>query len=209
MTGPRKPKKALKPAKALKAAKPTSAVKVLKAVKAANTDVDVVPTKSKEIEPTKRGSALARAIEERASALGMHQKTVAQKLGFSEPYYALLLSGQRWFGSVAEDKLKRIADFLDIPLLSVYMLAEVIYSQDFYRASSIEDQIQFVLSTLSADRRFAAVIPPARDWKNVPLSIRLLVSILYQDVSGKDLMERFKLLQIKDPQPVPFADDAH
>jgi transcriptional regulator with XRE-family HTH domain len=148
----------------------------------------------------KRGAALAKAIEDQAAELGLTQKDVAQRLGFSEPYYALLLSGQRWFGAVSEDKLKRIADFLDVPLLSVYMLAEVIHSEDFFRASSIEDQIAAALDAMARDKRFSTIIPTRADWSHAPLRVRLLCAILYQDVSGKDLLEKFRMLTIKDEE---------
>lgn len=147
----------------------------------------------------KRGAALARAIEDHASELGLSQKEVAKRLGFSEPYYALLLSGQRWLGAVSEDKLRKIADFLDLPLLSVYMLAEVIHSEDFFRASSIEDQVEASYATMVKDKRFTTIMPTRKDWEASSLRVRLLCAILYQDVSGKDLLEKFRMLTISEP----------
>lgn len=149
----------------------------------------------------KRGAALARAIEDHATKLGISQKEVAKRLGFSEAYYALLLSGQRWLGAVSEDKLRKIADFLDIPLLSVYMLAEVIHSEDFFRASSIEDQIEAAYATMAKDKRFTTIMPTRKDWETSSLRVRLLCAILYQDVSGKDLLEKFQILTISEPDP--------
>jgi len=146
----------------------------------------------------KRGVALARAIEDQATKLGLTQQVVAKRLGFSAPYYALLLSGQRWFGAVAEDKLKKIADFLDMPLLSVYMLAEVIHTEDFYRSSTIEDQVKFAFEVMLKDKRFTYRMPTRTDWDASPLRVRLLCAILYQDVSGKDLLEKFRMLKIVD-----------
>ena len=148
----------------------------------------------------KRGAALARAIDDHTTELGLSQKDVAKKLGFSEPYYALLLSGQRWFGAVSEDKLKKIADFLDLPLLSVYMLAEVIHSEDFFRSSSIEDQIEAAFDVMLKDKRFTTIMPTRKDWNASSLRVRLLCAILYQDVSGKDLLEKFRMLTISDQE---------
>lgn len=148
----------------------------------------------------KRGAALARAIEDHATELGWSQKEVAQNIGFSEPYYALLLSGQRWFGAVSEDKLRKVADFLDVPLLSVYMLAEVIHSEDFFRASSVEDQVRAAFDVMSKDKRFITLMPTLKDWEQAPLRVRLMCAILYQDVSGKDLLEKFRMVQVSDSE---------
>lgn len=150
------------------------------------------PAKDKE----KRGIALARAIEHRASCLGLSQKESAKELGFSEPYYALLLSGQRWFGSVSEDKLKRIASFLDVPLVSVYLLGEILHPEDFFRTSSLEDRLELVFRHLSQDPYLAGVAPNRKDWDRTPLPIRLLCATLYERLSDKELLERAKLMDI-------------
>lgn len=147
-----------------------------------------------------RGAALARAIEDRATALGISQKETSKRLGFSEPYYTLLLSGQRWFGSVEQDKLHKIAEFLDIPLVSVYMLAEIIHSDDFFRATSVESQVDAAFEVMEKDKRFAIALPTRREWEKTPLSVKLFCAILYQDVSGKDFLEKAKLIKVKDPQ---------
>jgi hypothetical protein len=146
-----------------------------------------------------RGAALARALEARAQSLGLSQKAAAHQIGFSEPYYALLLGGQRWFGSVEEASLKRIAEFLDVPIISVLLMAEKVYPQDFFRSTTIESQIDFVFATMSKDKRWTSAMPNHIDWSKTPQSVRLLAALLYQECSGKDLMEKARLLRIEDP----------
>ena len=146
-----------------------------------------------------RGAALARSLEARAQSLGLSQKAAAHQIGFSEPYYALLLGGQRWFGSVEEASLKRIAEFLDVPIISVLLMAEKVYPQDFFRSTTIESQIDFVFATMSKDKRWTSAMPNHIDWSKTPQSVRLLAALLYQECSGKDLMEKARLLRIEDP----------
>lgn len=148
----------------------------------------------------KRGSALARAIEERANELGLSQKLTAEQLGFSEAYYTLLLSGQRWFGSVDEEKLRNISEFLDLPFAAVYMLAEVIQPKDFYRASTVEKQVDAAFKVMARDKRFIPAMPNQEQWNETPLEVRLLCAILYQDVSGKDLLEKATLVKVGGPK---------
>jgi hypothetical protein len=37
------------------------------------------------------------------------------------------------------------------------------------------------------------------DWSKAPQSVRLLAALLYQECSGKDLMEKARLLRVEDP----------
>ena len=146
-----------------------------------------------------RGAALARALEARAQSLGLSQKAAAHQIGFSEPYYALLLGGMRWFGSVEDKSLKRIAEFLDVPIISVLLMAEKVYPSDFFRSTTIESQIDFVFATMSKDKRWTSAMPNLTDWNKTPQSVRLLAALLYQECSGKDLMEKARLLRVEDP----------
>lgn len=147
----------------------------------------------------KRGAALCRAISTRISELGMAQKEAAKKVGISEEYFSLLLGGERWFGTVAEDKLHRIADFLNVPLISVMMLAEMIQPKDFYRSSTLESQVESMFDVLEKDKRFVMAVPSRAEWGKTPLPVKLMCVILYQQVSGKDFLEKAELLQIKKP----------
>jgi transcriptional regulator with XRE-family HTH domain len=146
-----------------------------------------------------RGAALARALDARAQSLGLSQKAAAHRVGFSEPYYALLMGGNRWFGAVEDAALKRIAEFLDVPMISVLLMSERVSPDDFFRRTTLESQIDFVFSTMSTDKRWTSAMPRNADWKNTPLSVRLLAALLYQECSGKDLMEKAKLLRVESP----------
>ena len=146
-----------------------------------------------------RGAALARALDARAQSLGLSQRAAAHRVGFSEPYYALLMGGNRWFGAVEDAALKRIAEFLDVPMISVLLMSERVSPEDFFRKTTLESQIDFVYSTMSTDKRWTAAMPKSADWKNTPLSVRLLAALLYQECSGKDLMEKARLLRVESP----------
>ena len=146
-----------------------------------------------------RGAALARALDARAQSLGLSQKAAAHRVGFSEPYYALLMGGNRWFGAVEDAALKKIAEFLDVPMISVLLMSERVSPEDFFRRTTLESQIDFVFSTMSTDKRWTSAMPRIADWKNTPLSVRLLAALLYQECSGKDLMEKAKLLRVESP----------
>jgi transcriptional regulator with XRE-family HTH domain len=160
-------------------------------------------TDKKESQATngKRGAALCRAISTRIVELGMAQKEAARAVGISEEYFSLLLGGERWFGTVAEDKLHRIADFLNVPLISVMMLAEMIQPKDFYRSSTLESQVEAMFDVLEKDKRFIMAVPSRTEWSKTPLPVKLMCVILYQQVSGKDFLEKAELLQIKKVSP--------
>ena len=150
-------------------------------------------------EPTKprakRGAALASAIMAKATERGMLQKNVARELGFTEVYFSLLLSGDRWFGTIAEDKVRAIANFLDIPVISVLMLSEVVNARDFYRESTLEAQLSDAYKRMASDKRFTTCMPTLEEWDNASVAMKLFSAILYNDVSGKDFLEKVPLIQ--------------
>lgn len=148
-----------------------------------------------------RGLALAEIIKDHCSRLGLSQKKAAAALSLSEPYYTLLISGKRWFGSLDEEKLKRIAEFLDLPLLSIYMLAEIIHPEDFFRSSSFEAQLDLVFESMIKDPRFMTIMPTRENWSSSDLRMKLLCVVLYQDVSTKDFLEKFNLVALSETKP--------
>lgn len=147
-----------------------------------------------------RGAALARAIEQKTAESGMTQKEVARALDISEPYFNLLISGERWFGSVSKEKLSNIANFLDIPIASVYMLAEVLVNEDWITQDSIDYEIENVYKTMQRDKRYTVCMPTPRDWRNTPRGVKLTCVLLYQELSNKQLIEKFKLIDVRDPE---------
>jgi transcriptional regulator with XRE-family HTH domain len=156
-----------------------------------------VATKTeKKAQKAARGAALARALEEKAAQLKLNQRETCEMLGLNPAYYSLLLSGERWFGTVAEDKMQKIADFLELPLVSVFMLAEIIKPEDFFRPTSLEKQVDQIFDHLRRDSRFATVVPAQEDWKKTPLGVRLLAALLYSDVSQIDLLERMPFYKV-------------
>jgi len=52
---------------------------------------------------------------------------------------------------------------------------------------------------MSKDKRWTSAVPNLTDWNKTPQSVRLLSALRYQECSGKDLMEKARLLRIKDP----------
>jgi len=144
-----------------------------------------------------RGGALIDQINDHADRHGLTQRAIARVLGISESHYSQLLNRERDFASLPEEKLRAIAELLDVPYMSVLMLAEIVRPEDFFRSSTIEDHVTFAYRTMRRDSRFVVAMPNAGDWKAAPLSVRLLCAILYQDVSGQDLLEKARLIRVE------------
>ena len=137
---------------------------------------------------TLRGSALARLLDERALELGKSQKEVASILEISYPYYALLMNGERWFGSVNKTKLINIGKFLGIPTASVYMLAEVLDINDWFGRNSLADTVEMVFKSMQKDKRYTICLPTPAKWAEASLEMKLSIVLLYQELSKKTLL---------------------
>ena len=143
-----------------------------------------------------RGSALARAIEDRAYELKLTQKEIAKRLEMSDAYFTLLLSGDRWFGSLAKEKLANIARFLEMPVISVYMLAEVIVNTDWHGRAPLEEGLNNAYKTMSKDKRYTMCLPPLSEWNKAHISVKMTIVMMYQELSNKHFLSDYQLLNV-------------
>ena len=161
---------------------------------------------SDELEAT-RGLALTEAIAKEVTNRKMTQREAANALGFSDSYFNVLMSNKRWWGSVDASRLLVIADFLDVPPITVYSLAEIVKSSFYYRQSTLEDQINTSINAIKNDPRFGLALPAESSWDKCPLDIKLFCCILHDQLSEKDHLEmRAKLLNIQFKDDEQLAD---
>lgn len=145
---------------------------------------------------TVRGLALIQALKDKIERSGLLQKDAAELLDVSPTHLSDVITGARWSGTLSEQTLRKIASFLELPPVSIYMLAEILAPEDFFRETTIETQVNGVFDHMRKDVLLAGSTPSLADWESAPLSVRLLAAILYEHVTKEDLLERAKILEI-------------
>ena len=145
-----------------------------------------------EISQKPRGLKLVRAVLARAAELNIAPSDMAEMLGYTDGYWKVIARGGRWIGSVGEDKLRLIADFLEVPLLTVYVMAEILQPRDFVHKPSIEKLIAETYAKLQAHETLSIFAPDAVSWAQTPEPSKLLCVYLLSRLMNEELIDLSK-----------------
>ena len=138
----------------------------------------------------KRGMALINALKRQCLELKTTPDEVADQLGYHPRYMSILMRGQRWIGSVGHEKLKLLANFLDIPLVTVYVMAGILDPKDFVHHSTLASTLEVGYKNLSQSKVMAAHVPTRDVWEQTPDEVKLLCILLYERFETDDLYQR-------------------
>lgn len=139
--------------------------------------------------------SIIEAIEARAQELGMDTSELAKTLGLTEPYWRAFRRGGRWIGLVGHEKLKFIAEFVGLPLVTVYVMAGIFSPEDFYKQRTLEARLDEVFEQVKLDTYLKAYCPSDEDWENTPLSVKYLALLMHNKLTETDLLLRGNALQ--------------
>jgi hypothetical protein len=145
-----------------------------------------------EITQAPRGLKLVKAVLDRASQLNMDPSEMADVLGYTDSYWKVIARGGRWIGSVGEDKLRLIADFLQLPLLTVYVLAEILNPRDFVYRPSLEKVFAETYQRLKSHGTLAVFAPSEDAWNKSPEETKLLCVYLLSRLMNDELIDLSK-----------------
>lgn len=148
------------------------------------------PSELSDTHEPKRGMALINALKRHCLELKTTPDEVAEQLGYHPRYMSILMRGQRWIGSVGHDKLKLLATFLDIPLVTVYVMAGVLDPKDFVHHSTLASTLEMGYRKLSDSKVIAAHVPSRDIWEQTPDEVKLLCILLYERFETEDLFQR-------------------
>jgi len=156
----------------------------------------------------KAGFMLSRAIHSKALELGINKKEVARRLGLSYVYFVALANGTRTWDALNKKILRSVATFLGVPLVQVLIWAETLEKEDFIFQQGLDDRLEIVLRQIKADPFWCLVAPSSKDWAKAPADTRLFAALLYERVSGKDLIDKAQCFELVDAEK-EGAHDCH
>lgn len=140
-----------------------------------------------------KGAMLIKALYEKASERGEWTPEIASAVGLSPSYFSTIVSGQRSVSVLNESHFQKIAEYLEAPLVQVYVLAEILDATSFFVAQDIENKLQLLYDTLKNDQEWAFAAPNERDWNTTPFAVKALVTLLYQKLVGAKITDAIKL----------------
>lgn len=133
------------------------------------------------------GAALMAALWNAARAKGHSQKQLAEALGVSFPYLSGLLTGVKPVPQMSHEKLRVAAQYLDVPVAQVFLMAEILKRDDFIVRADLERELGRRVETMRADPMWCALAPSETTWKRMPVEARISMCALYDRVSAKQL----------------------
>lgn len=169
--------------------------------KAANDSEEATKTQQKEPAPKfRKGSALTRAMLERAEDLNMDRYELADATGMTYSYLTLILNGSREVGKISHDRLRDIGKFLGVPFTQVLMLAEIVTPEDFVveQEHSVEEQLESVYEAMSRHPDWRGLVPPYRVWASMDKQAQVAMGLMFQRVANETLLDLTPIIEVTE-----------
>lgn len=129
---------------------------------------------------------IKKAIIER----GLQDRAIADIVGVTQIYWNSLANGNRQIKSLGKEKLQKIAEFLGLPLIQVYLLAEAFTAEDFFNSKDLNEQLWLSIRKMQEDPQWAGYAPSAEEWEQIPINVRITLVSLYERESKRYLMAK-------------------
>ncbi len=147
------------------------------------------------------GLALSEEVRKKAEEQGISSVDFAGMIGLSPSYTNSLMGGSRpWDGTDRATKLK-IAKFLGVPLINVLMLAGIVEPSDFMCDDSIDALLDSAYIAIKSDKTWGGLCPSKEEWASLPSATRILIAILYERATEKEILKKARMIEIVKPQP--------
>lgn len=134
------------------------------------------------------GARLIKMIKKAIVERGLQDRAIADIVGVTQIYWNSLANGNRQIKSLGKEKLQRIAEFLGLPLIQVYLLAEHFTAEDFFNSKDLNEQLWLSIRKMQEDPQWAGYAPSSEEWEQTPINVRITLVSLYERESKRYLM---------------------
>ena len=128
------------------------------------------------------------------------ERHIPDLMGITQIYWNSLQNGNRRISSLPKDKLQRLAEFLEIPLIQVYVLADHFSSEDFVVYKSLPADLERMIEFMRSDPTWLAFAPSKSEWDDMSTRAKVLVAALYERLIHKSFLKASKV-------EIPSQDD--
>lgn len=157
----------------------------------------------------KCANALVALLLSRMGADGLSVSALAARLGISQGYMSQLLKEDKLIAAASDNLVRECASFLRIAPITAFLLAGRLKSEDFYEPRwSVYEQLEKALNVVATAQQAQEVAVTAEQLGSLPVSVRLLIVLLYESAHGTEIMPgraSFETLQAAWQPRVPFT----
>ncbi|WP_256580143.1 MULTISPECIES: helix-turn-helix transcriptional regulator [unclassified Pseudomonas] len=136
------------------------------------------------------GARLIKMIKKAIVERGLQDRAIADIVGVTQIYWNSLANGNRQIKSLGKEKLQKIAEFLGLPLIQVYLLAEHFTAEDFFNSKDLNEQLWLSIRKMQEDPQWAGYAPSSEEWEQTPINVRITLVSLYERESKRYLMAK-------------------
>ena len=140
-----------------------------------------------QVGPEVPGYRLLQVIFDRASSAGVSLGELADEIGVSVSTLSHLRTGRRDASKLERESIKGMAEWLEMPVLAVMILAEQVRVEDFYGPdSSLQLNISMGLRYIQGDPDWGGVVP--KDVDEWSTDAKLYVIWCYEQATNRRLL---------------------
>lgn len=143
-----------------------------------------------------RGFLLLQVIRQEAEAKGDLFRHIGPRLGMSDSAWIALINQRRPMESLSREQFKKIAEYLERPMIYVLSLAEMVLPEDFDFEPSSQRVLNETYHRIRQDQVCALFCPSPEDWDKTPRSTQLLVTLLYGRMIDRQLLGPIEIAKI-------------
>lgn len=178
----------------MKSAHKTKAEKAAKTAADKTDDAGATEVEKEEVRtgepPQVTGQRLIALIRKRLAERRMSEREIADVIGVTSIYWTSLTNGHRRLSGLPHAKMQRLAEFLEIPVIHAYMLADLYKPSDLVVTKKLDDDLQASLAKMRLDKRWSFLVPDDETLALTPQASRLAIVMLYEHVAGQALLKR-------------------
>ncbi|WP_432263242.1 XRE family transcriptional regulator [Cupriavidus sp. TMH.W2] len=139
------------------------------------------------------GIRLIKLIKKTLLERDLPERTIADIMGVTTIYWNSMANGNRKIKSLGKDKLEKVADFLEIPTIQVYILADYFGPEDFFNVKTLDDQMWLAMKKMAEDPQWSAYAPTREEWDRFPVKVKAGYAALYERAYGEVLMAKAQI----------------
>lgn len=134
------------------------------------------------------GQRLINMIRTELINRGLLDRYPADLLGITTVYWNSLANGHRPIARLPKEKLQRLATFLKVPLIQVYILSGLFEPEDFVIMQHREAELDMMVANMRLHPKWLALAPSPEEWSQYSARTKLLVASLFEAVVHKSFM---------------------
>lgn len=142
---------------------------------------------------------LHRAIDARAYAelgaicelAGSHTRAFdfAKAINVSNSYWRAL-GITKAFGDASGDILRSAAKYLNFPVLTVYMLADVLDAEDCFSPENLQAELEAGFAAMRSDPQFGPYSPDVQGESQLGLRTKISMVLMFEKISGQEFLSK-------------------